>query len=77
MWATSTVKNLQFDVAVEPENGHAQRKNLWAQARARAQGEATVSTIGDERSFNSIFASCREPTVARWCGLGALLTRRR
>ena len=37
----------------------------------RAQGEATVpSTIGDERSFNP-FLRCREPTVARFCGLGA------
>ena len=65
-----TVKNLQFALAVEPENVHAQRKMVWAQER-RAQGEATVpSTIGDERSFNP-FLRCREPTVARFCGLGA------
>ena len=57
-----TLKNLQFALAVEPDNAAAQRKILWAQ-QARASRKATVpSTIGDELQHNP-FMRVREKAV--------------
>jgi len=65
-----TIKNLQFALAVEPENVAAQNKIVWAQDE-RAAGRATVpSTIGAELTFNP-FLRCSEPGVRAHVGGGA------
>jgi len=62
-----TVKNLQFALAVEPENVDAQRKIMWAQEQ-RAGGRPSVpSTIGEELTFNP-FLRCAHPTVQAYVG---------
>ena len=65
-----TVKNLQFALAVEPENAAAQRKIVWAQQARRSQQPTIPSTIGDELLFNP-FMRVREPSVRAHVGAQA------
>jgi hydroxyacylglutathione hydrolase len=59
-----TVQNLRFAQTIEPENPHVREKLAAAQA-ARARGERTVSTIGDELRTNP-FMRVGEAALARF-----------
>jgi len=64
-----TVKNLQFALHVEPKNGEAERKILWAQEQRQVRQPTVPSTVGEELTYNP-FMRVGQPTVQAHVGGG-------
>ncbi|MFA9460745.1 hydroxyacylglutathione hydrolase [Thiohalorhabdus methylotrophus] len=62
-----TVKNLEFALAVEPDNGEIAEKLQWAREKRRKEEPTLPSTIGAEKRTNP-FLRVREPAVREAAG---------
>lgn len=57
-----TVKNLEFGLAVEPENEAIAKRLSWARSQLSEKKHTVPSTIGDEKAFN-VFMRVGESSV--------------